>query len=226
MTQRVLTVPADLVDCLYTRRGFYGDAERIGVVMEVIRKAGTFVERHAAERDYSLKQIIACGIVRTEDRVLCLRRSRKSDRAALRLKFTMMIGGHVDQEDAGGAAVLSHCVKRELAEELGLTIPVDPPLLGVVADPLTASGTLHLGIVFDAELVAESIEVTSRHDTSEFVDAGKRQHLAFMDETAVARVRAKLDPWSSLFLGSSRCEEILGYRFANADERQPLLPYR
>ena len=194
--------------------------------MKAIREAGAFVERQAAERDFSLRQIIACGVVRNEGQVLCLRRSRKSDRSVLRLRYTLMIGGHVDQEDAGGTDVLAHCVKRELAEELGLTIPVDPPLLGVVADPLTAVGTLHLGIVFDTGMETASIEVTSRHDTSEFVDSGKRKHLEFMDATEVARIRASLDPWSSLFLGSSTCEEILGYRIANADERQPLLPFR
>lgn len=223
--QRVLTIPSDSVNHLYEYSAFYADPERIMSALNAIKTLGKLVERDVAEKDPSLRQIVACAVVRSESGLLCLRRSRNADRPALRLRYTMLVGGHVDACDLDHGESLVNCLSRELKEELGVHAPLRPPLLGVVSDPSNLVGWLHLGIVFDVIIRRNVIELAGEHDTSEFVHARKRQAVELMPFSEIRKIAHRLDPWSSLFITSRPGQELLGQSPRASRYRQRFLPF-
>lgn len=210
--QKVLTIPVDRVKKLYECAAFYTDEHDVADVLGSIDDAGTLVDRDVAERDGSRCQIVACAIVRSRGNVLCLRRARNAGRPQLRLRYTVLVGGHVDEADCGESSVLAHCVKRELAEELGLDLGMQSRLLGVVADPTNLTGCLHLGIVFEVNIDGTEIELRSHHDTQEFVHAGKRRTVVLMSAAEIRGLSQTLDPWSRLVVGSRRFAQLVGVK--------------
>jgi len=160
------------------------------------------VDRDRAECDQGLKQIVACAVLRHEDEVMCLRRSRHSNRANLRMKYTLMVGGHVDRADEVDRFPPRHCVRREIREELGIDVGSTIKLLGVVSDPLSYSGWLHLGLVFEAFLPSDTIELSKQLDSTEFVNSGRRHAVRTTVITRLTDIHDRLDPWSRLFCES------------------------
>ena len=222
--QRVLTIPADSVAELYEGAAFYSDTMHVDTAQKAI-DGGSFIDRDAAENNHDVKQIVACAIVRSDSRILCVRRSSKSDRKSLRLRHTLILGGHVDESDAGEPSILERCVVRELSEELGITVTQPPQVIGVVADPFTLVGSLHLGVVFEVRLARQYVELSPDLDTAEFVRDGQRRVIDFLPFSEVKRIERRLDPWSKLFFIGQYFQLLLGSRGPNGGFRQLLVPY-
>lgn len=208
--QRVLTIPAANVASLYDYSSFYTDKSSVDRVLDAIARNGELVDRTVAERDISRRQIIACAVIYSQRRVLCLRRALNAGRPQLRLRYTVLLGGHVDDQDAQHPDQLTHCVARELAEEVGLEAAASGRPLGVVADPSNLTGSLHLGIVYAIEVKDANVELKACNDTQEFVHAGKRRKVAFADVEEMRRLVSKLDPWSKLVSSGRAFREIVG----------------
>ena len=209
--QFVLTIPNESVDCLYQRPAFHADEHSMRILVEAIADSGRYTDRAFAEDSREIKQVVACALVHHGNRLLCLRRAKRSNRASLRMKLTLLVGGHVDQQDALGPGTLERCASRELAEELGVQLgPSQLKPFGVVTDPtLSSAGWLHVGVVFLAEIDSSHISLGSRHDTSEFVYAKRPQVVKLIDASEVASSVAQLDAWSYLVASS----EALGQMF-------------
>jgi predicted NUDIX family phosphoesterase len=213
MTQQILTVPAASLEWLYDFPGFYAGDDDVRAVLRIIGADGRFCERAVAEADLDMRQIVACGVVHSGDKLLHLRRARKAGRASLRLKHTLMFGGHVDDADCDDCAetMLANCVCRELREELGLEMPAPPPIIGIVADPGSDVGRRHLGVVFDCAVAMSEISLSPRFDKSEFVYAQKESLGIFR---RIGELGAyNWDDWSSLFLRSRFAARRLGRTF-------------
>jgi predicted NUDIX family phosphoesterase len=220
--RKVLVVPESAVQSLYRQAKFYSDDRTINVVLGAIQEQGAFIDREWAEQHSTVKQIIAYAIIRKDDKVLCLKRSQKGNRSALRRRLTLMVGGHVDDLELKSTHPLEDCVVREVSEELGAVSTTTPKILGIVADPSNDVGLLHLGIIFDFQVDWESIVTDEMCDSAEFVNAGKRlthslRHLRSMTEKA-----PYFDPWSKLFLQSDLAQSMFG-QFLPVD-RQLKLP--
>ena len=222
--QRVLTIPADDVAELYEGAAFYSDPRHIEIALKAI-KGGSFIDRNAAENNHGVKQIVACAIVRSDSRILCVQRSGKSDRTSLRLRLTLILGGHVDEGDAGKPSILERCVVRELSEELGITVRRAPQVIGVVADPETLVGSLHLGVVFEVCLSRQYVELSPDLDTSEFVRDGERRAIEFQPFSEIKRIAGRLDPWSKLFFVDRYFQLLLGSHEPAGGNRQLVFPY-
>ena len=108
----------------------------------------------------SVRQVIP-SVVRNGARLLCVKRAQKG-RDDLRLRYTLLFGGHVDAEDATGDRdhILHRCAERELREELGLRATVSPDPIGVVVDLETASSRRHF-VVFECRITASAFEKTA-----------------------------------------------------------------
>lgn len=213
--QQVLAVPHDALSELYARPYFYDDAATVSTTIQTIHRNSVWVERDKAEEDDSLAQIIACAVVRCGNELLCIRRSSKSGRKNLRLRHTMMIGGHVDNSDCDADLPLESCVRRELSEELGIEVLNKLPLLGIAVDPLSHSGWLHLGIVFELPIRANSVELYPSLDTEEFTGNGRRRFVPMMKPNEILEIHDKLDPWSKLFAESNAYNRL-------GDTRRPM----
>jgi len=202
MKQKVLTIPSELVAKIYHRDGFFSDSRTINSVKTLIKKHGEFVDRDWAESTNSVKQIIACSIIRNDGKILCMRRTKKSSRSALRLRWTVVMGGHVDQEDQGVDQPILNCLLRELEEELGIIPSTKPKLLGIVVDPATPVGRLHLGMVYDVRIPQSSVSLSPNNDLQEFVRIHKKTNIKMVDAHNINPELQKFDPWSYLFLSS------------------------
>lgn len=220
--QRVLVVPHELVADLYRVAAFHTERETIRRLLRVIGVYGRFLRRDRAEANENVKQVVACALVRSESRVLCVRRTKKTDRGALRLRHTVLFGGHVDKEDARSRTRLEDAVRRELEEELGLT-DTAPQLLGAVTDPSNPVGRLHLGLVFDVQIAGKQVVISPELDNQEFVNARATARYELADWAGITKVQKTLDPWSGLVLGSTLGEAILQSGEPGSIQPLPLL---
>lgn len=202
--QRVLAIENQYISVLLRERTFHDCEKTIEDALGSILEHGDYIDREKAERDTSVKQIIACGIVTHGDRFLCLRRSARSNRPELRLNWTLIFGGHIDEEDRGMPDPILNCVTREIKEEVGLIPQKKPVLLGFVTDPATRVGQLHIGAVYRFESTTGAVKYTKNLDNLEFVNREKREEIKFCDIESINRLadRNRLDPWSEIFVHS------------------------
>ena len=217
----VLAVPEKSVSALFRRAAFHSDPITICMVLDAIAKDGRYLDRELAEQNPCFKQVVAYGIVRHKSNVLCLRRTRKSHRKSLRLRYTLLFGGHVDDSEKHTQEPLQSCLLRELNEELGISPSRPLELLGIVTDPTTLVGQLHIGIVFDVHTEHDVIDVPTSLDNAEFVNAEKNNRYQLQQVDKLPKKR--FDSWSTLFLASDVCERILGKR--RTFHEQLMLPF-
>ena len=202
--QKVLSIENKYISSLICRRSFHSDAKVINNVNQCIKEYGKFVDRKWAEENSSVKQIIACGVVTNREKILCLRRSARSNRPELRLNWTLMFGGHVDEEDNAADDPVLNCVIREVKEEVGLEPQTTPLFLGYVTDPLTSVGQFHVGAVYRFESKKRIFRFSKNLDNLEFVNSRSRTPIKFCEPKFVMGLvdRKRLDPWSEIFVKS------------------------
>jgi predicted NUDIX family phosphoesterase len=204
----VLVVPHHAIELFFRQPTFICDPDSIQTVLRSIFDEGKFVDRKWAEENPSVKQVVAYGVVRHQQRVLCLRRSRNTKRDSLRLRYTLLVGGHVDDLEKTSPNPLETCLIRELEEVIGL-IPKDMPLLiGIAVDPTTKVGEFHMGVVFDVPIESAVVDVPRNLDNAEFVNASGRNRYELEPIDAV--MNRQFDSWSALFLASEACKRIFG----------------
>ena len=120
----VLAVPSDALLDFYDRTEFRSDPESVRDALDVVRGHGRFYLRQWAEQTESVRQVIPCVIVHNGTRLLCVKRAKKG-RRDLRLRYTLLFGGHVDAEDSNGDRehILHRCAERELQRRTGTERP-------------------------------------------------------------------------------------------------------
>lgn len=216
----VLVVPAESVARLYRASGFHDDEQSISEVLDAIARCGRYFGRDWAEYTESVKQIVAYGMIRNGTRILCLRRAKKSNRKALRLRYTVLIGGHVDSAEMNEEEPVVSCLIRELDEELGIKEFDEIRLIGVVVDTETVVGRLHLGLIYDVPIKESSLVLTPELDNGEFVNASNRKEHNLRYYSDLVSKAGQFDPWSELTLSSVSVRKLL----CATDWFQPQLP--
>ena len=149
-----------------------------------IRDAGRFEPRPSAERDPSLKQIIPYLVLRDGPRYFLMRRTNAGGDARLHERWSIGIGGHLNPGDGDLAGGL----RREWAEEIeaGFVPPFEP--VAFLNDDETEVGSVHLGVVFQADAAGRPVAVRETHKLEgSFASAGD-----------VHAVRDRLETWSAL----------------------------
>lgn len=209
MRPDVLVVPADSVASLFQASGFYADEKSISEVRDAISNYGKYVGREWAESTESVKQIVAYGMIRNGNKVLCLRRAKKSNRKALRLRYTVLVGGHVDSAEMKEEEPVASCLTRELEEELGIKEFGPIKLIGVVVDTETNVGRLHLGLIYDVPIQESTLVLTPELDNGEFVNSSKREEYPLQDYSELVSRAGLFDPWSKLTLSDKSVKTLL-----------------
>lgn len=222
----VLSIPREYVVDLYKESSLiYGKDEILRWYDQILRNS-TFNDRAAMESTTEFRQIVACCIVHSGNRILCIRRSRKSGRSAIRLKFTLLIGGHVDEADERAADPIANCVRREINEEIGLEITRPPRLLGFIGDARNAVGMLHLAAIFAYEHESSMIKLRRNLDIQEFSSTSVKSALNFWGPKKIRRFSDSFDPWSSLVLKSGLIETLTGSTIRVIDQEELPLRWR
>ncbi len=153
--EQILVVPASALSELGAFEGFRSDDG--GYVAALLsRNDLSFRPRGAMESDPSFKQLIPYVILEyfngSELQLFCYTRGSGQGEKRLHAKKSIGIGGHISLEDVGGAAQGSHDpyrrgMRRELEEEVIMETPYRESLFGLIYDPSTEVGQVHLGIV-------------------------------------------------------------------------------
>lgn len=207
----VFAVPEKILAGFYTRPQFCSNSPAVHDALGNISRHGNFYPRNWAEQTEEVRQIIPCAIIRNgASRLLRMRRANKG-RDDLRLRHTLLFGGHIDEADAQNGNMLQSCVKRELHEELGIRAEIRPTPIGVIADPSTPSSRRHFGVVFECRFSGEHIAIGRQQDGSEFVNAGQSAVHRFDEIRNFSD--GSFDPWSLHLLASDFARQTLGRNF-------------
>ena len=206
---KVLAVPSEALSGFYDHTEFRSEPACVRDALNIVRRHGQFHLREWAEQTESVRQVIPCVIVRNGPRLLCVKRAKKG-RDDLRLRYTLLFGGHVDAEDSNGDRehILHRCAERELREELGLFAFVSPEPIGVVVDLETASSRRHFGVVFECRITEIVVSVRKDCDNSEFTHSRYDNDYPLVEPGEL--INKKFDPWSQLLLASDFAHQNFG----------------
>ena len=157
--ENVMAVPTAALAPYLRHRGLIRGLD--ASFLALIREAHVFLPRSVAEADPAHKQIIPYVTLTRGDEVYLLRRLKKGGETRLRGLLSLGAGGHIDDTD-GGRDPLQSGLARELSEELFLTEPGTPQLLGIINDDTTEVGRVHLGLFFTLEVSDASVRETEK----------------------------------------------------------------
>src|SRR4051812_37266048 len=145
--EHVLVIPAAALDRLGPVRGLRTDLG--GRLADLLGPAHvTFRPRAAVETDPAFKQLIPYVVLRHGGDLFHYTRGVGGGEARLRAMRSIGVGGHISAADAAGAADPYRAgMLRELAEEVDVGSPFAERVLGLVYDPSTPVGEVHLGVV-------------------------------------------------------------------------------
>jgi len=145
---KILVVPTSEVDSIFYAQGFipYNESG-----FSRLLKYGEFRERDEVETDFSYKQLIPYVIFSNGDNIFVYQRSSTSDESRLRKKYSIGIGGHIDDVDQGNSILdlVHNATIREVEEEIGIHSTINQyTFLGFINDNADDVGRVHLGVVF------------------------------------------------------------------------------
>ena len=189
--EHVLVIPRSLFDQLGSFQGFQPDADRY---LHAILAPGAnfFMERPAAEKDPTHKQLIPYAIFHHNGRYLCYTRGGASGEKRLVAKRSIGIGGHinpVDQAHDGlGETLYFNGVEREIAEELRIGGTHTQTVNGLINDDSNEVGSVHLGVVHLFDLSSD--DIASNEDAI--------QELQFHSLADLHENRESLETWSRI----------------------------
>lgn len=159
-----------------------------------------FTERQEAETNPDEKQLIPYCILRTGNKILRYTRGSTGGEARLHAKKSIGIGGHINPIDQTSESnsfnTYLEAVKREIQEEVGITIKNVPEPVCIINDDSNDVGKVHLGIVHVIDI--------SNEDAQSAEDA-----IENLEEVTLETLRAEsdtLETWSQLVAKSNILE--------------------
>ncbi|MET1232357.1 MAG: phosphoesterase [Candidatus Limnocylindrales bacterium] len=155
-----------------------------------ITRAATFRPRPALENDPAWKQIVPYLILRDGPRVFLMQRTRAGGDARLHDRWSIGVGGHVEQGDGDHLGGL----RREWQEEIEADFVPEWRLVGLLNDDETPVGAVHLGLVYEADAAGRPVAIRETHKL--------RGAFATIDE--VEAHRDDLESWSAFALDAIR----------------------
>lgn len=198
MAEQILVVRTDELKRRHDFQGFLplGD-ELIHVLFQQIDVLP--LERDRAEHDPSFKQLVAYNVVRGGGLYLTYLRGRGQGEARLRGNRSLGVGGHVNSGDQATLFLDDHlkaAAFRELYEEVRVPIDLDLRFAGLLNDDSNDVGSVHLGLVYLAELPATAQEA------KEFKRQKSVAQLSFASPDELRRDRDQFETWSQILIDS------------------------
>ncbi|MBX9656437.1 phosphoesterase [bacterium] len=190
MEEEVLVFPADLLDRLGPFTGFRSRVD--DYLPEILSpKNLSYLRRSLAEEDPSFKQLIPYAVLKVGDLVYCYGRGKKGGESRLHSKLSLGVGGHICKEDGDeGSAAYEKGFARELEEELDIRSHYRSKIVGIVYDPSTPVGEVHVGIVHLLEL--ESPDVIARDPSLADAD--------FLSLDDIVSLKPRFETWSQFVI--------------------------
>ncbi len=160
----------------------------------------TFMVRHEAEESPFFIQVLPYILLVCGQDIFTYSRNKKGGEARLHDKLSVGIGGHIEDTDHPNPleAYLAGAL-REIQEEVGLEIPIGAlqnTVVGMLHDPLTPVGRVHLGIMH--VLLLPAAEMTTALACAE--DTMSEPCLMNIQELIGSDLFESLEPWSQYAL--------------------------
>lgn len=173
---------ANFNDCFYPSN----DTEALDKVV----KNGQYMLRYKAENDNNFKQPIPYVIFRKKESGMLFCMERISGDSRLIGKKSLGVGGHVDNDEG-----IKSGLYREIYEEVGLEKKEINSLkfLGFILDESNDVGSVHLGLLFVAE-IDENMDLQCREKDT------LRGFFASRQDLANYSVNNQLETWSVIAL--------------------------
>ena len=200
--ERVLVVPAARFRELGEFQGFLTDSiARYDALFDA--KETRFMRRGDAEFDPNFKQLIPYALFTytapgERPAVFAYLRGKGQGEARLRSKWSVGVGGHVNDGDASArsdADPFRTGALREIHEEVTLGASIlSFERVGLVNDDSTEVGKVHLGVVCRIELSAPNV----RSNEPDLLEARFRGVDELLEEIAAAP--ARFESWTALAL--------------------------
>ncbi len=187
----VLGLPAARLHELGTFTGFTTDVPRYLPDLFDVRHL-SFRRRSECETDPTWLQLIPYLLLRHHDRIFHYTRGSKGGEKRLHALESIGIGGHINPVDTEANDPYRAGMARELAEEIHLGCAYMEKVLGLVYDPSTPVGSVHLGIVHVLSL--DNDDVTPRETTI--------AACGFALITELRKKAAQFETWSQLVLAN------------------------
>jgi predicted NUDIX family phosphoesterase len=189
MDENVLVVPAHIIEAQLHTRFEPAPAQTVIAKANELRK---FLPRREVEQDETHKQIIPYICIRHGESFVLLQRTKKQSEARLHNKFSLGIGGHINEQEvaAGAKDLVQAGLLRELNEEITVAQGWKLNLLGTIYDSSTPVGRVHFGIVY--ELVTPERSFTLNEP-----DLMSGQ---WVGRTELASYKERMETWSQLLM--------------------------
>lgn len=146
---------------------------------DVIAANGKFLERSKAEADPNYLQIIPYILLYNGTQLFLYQRTKKGSENRLHDKYSIGVGGHVNDEDwdpdyGSTWIAVESCAYRELTEEFNITERKDGVIEELIVDfkdciifdPSNEVGRVHLGILCVCDLSHRTTTVAEAHKMS------------------------------------------------------------
>ena len=190
MNEHVLVVNADAVNRLPAVNGFCRGTAALPELLSQSR----FIERAAAETDETFRQVIPYSILKFGDEYFYYMRTKAVSEKRLSLNYSLGVGGHINPEDgdfnpADAFAVVDRAREREISEEFDCRLKPAAKPAGLIIDNTSAVSRVHLGIVYEYELL--DADVTPR-ETLNF------ESLGFAGAAELHRRLDSFENWSQI----------------------------
>ena len=200
--EQVLVAPARLFRELGVFQGFLTDSvERYDPLFDA--QTTRFMRRGDAELDLEYKQLIPYVLFTyaapgERPLIFAYLRGKGQGEARLRSKWSVGIGGHVNDSDfdaSGQSNAFESGARREIAEEVALDAEIlSFRRVGLVNDDRTDVGKVHLGVVCRAELSAPKM----RSNEPDLLDARFRPVDEILEE--IEEKPDAFESWTALAL--------------------------
>jgi predicted NUDIX family phosphoesterase len=129
---------------------------------DLIKQHKEFHPRSVMEQDPLYKQIIPYLIFTHGGRYFLMQRQAKASETRLQNKFSLGIGGHINEIDLVDDNIFSWA-HREFHEEVSYAGAFDIEPLGILNDDSNPVGQVHVGFVYLLHGDSADIEIKSEH---------------------------------------------------------------
>ncbi len=156
-----------------------------------------FRSRAAVEVDSTFKQIIPYLVFKHENKYFLMQRNDSGSESRLRNKYSLGIGGHINEADLKGRSI-SEWAHREFNEEVSYHGKLNIKPIGLINDESNFVGKVHTGFLFLLE--GDSADIAVRQEF-------RSGHLATLDE--IAGYYSEMESWSKMavdFLRINDCK--------------------
>lgn len=150
----------------------------------------SFRPRGDCETDPTWLQLIPYIVLQHHDQIFYYTRGSKGGEKRLHALKSIGIGGHINPVDTEAADPYRAGMARELAEEIHVGCAFNDCVLGLVYDPSTSVGSVHLGVVH--VLTLDNEDVTPRELS--IAECG------FAKIAELRKDAAQFETWSQLVL--------------------------